>query len=45
MQMLYSARVLQCMRFRCECMTAVPDWLEGFPVGAEAETGSDFTIA
>ena len=28
-----------------ECMTSVPDWLEGFPVGAEAEIGSDFTIA
>jgi DNA polymerase len=28
-----------------ECMTSVPDWLEGFPVGAEAETGTDFTIA
>lgn len=28
-----------------ECMTSVPDWLEGFPVGAEAEIGKDFTIA
>ena len=32
-------------RTMLECMTAVPDWLEGFPVGAEAEIGSDFTIA
>ena len=28
-----------------ECMTAVPEWLAGFPVGAEAEIGKDFTIA
>ena len=32
-------------RTMLECMTSVPDWLEGFPVGAEAEIGSDFTIA
>lgn len=32
-------------RTMLECMTSVPDWLEGFPVGAEAETGNDFTIA
>lgn len=28
-----------------ECMTSVPEWLAGFPVGAEAEIGKDFTIA
>lgn len=32
-------------RTMLECMTSVPDWLEGFPVGAEAEIGKDFTIA
>ena len=32
-------------RTMLECMTSVPDWLEGFPVGAEAEIGNDFTIA
>lgn len=28
-----------------ECMSAVPDWLAGFPVGCEAEIGDDFRIA
>lgn len=32
-------------RTMLECMTSVPDWLAGFPVGAEAEIGKDFTIA
>lgn len=26
-------------------MSSVPDWLAGFPVGCEAEVGTDFTIA
>lgn len=26
-------------------MSATPDWLRGFPVGCEAEIGTDFTIA
>lgn len=26
-------------------MSSVPDWLAGFPVGCEAEIGTDFTIA
>lgn len=26
-------------------MSSVPEWLEGFPVGCEAEIGDDFTIA
>lgn len=26
-------------------MSSVPDWLQGFPVGCEAEIGTDFTIA
>ena len=32
-------------RTMLDCMTSVPDWLAGFPVGAEAEIGKDFTIA
>ena len=32
-------------RTMLECMTSVPEWLDGFPVGAEAEIGKDFTIA
>ena len=28
-----------------EVMSSVPEWLEGFPVGCEAEIGDDFTIA
>ena len=32
-------------RTMLECMTSVPEWLAGFPVGAEAEIGKDFTIA
>ena len=46
MQMLYSARVLQCMRFRCECMTAVPprtvmDYEFDFCVGCDREMWLD----
>ena len=32
-------------RVMLDCMTSVPEWLAGFPVGAEAEIGKDFTIA
>ena len=28
-----------------EVMSSVPSWLEGFPVGCEAEIGDDFRIA
>ena len=46
MQMPYSARVLQCMRFRCECMTAVPartvmDYEFDFCVGCDREMWLD----
>ena len=27
-----------------ECMSSVPDWLQGFPVACEAEVGIDFTV-
>lgn len=28
-----------------KCMSSVPSWMAGFPVGCEAEIGDDFTIA
>lgn len=27
-----------------ECMSSVPEWLQGFPVACEAEVGIDFTV-
>ena len=39
------ARAEQTKALMEHIMSSVPDWLAGFPVGCEAEVGTDFTIA
>ena len=39
------ARAEQTKALMEHVMSSVPDWLAGFPVGCEAEVGTDFTIA
>lgn len=38
------SEVAHTVQVMTECMSSVPDWLQGFPVACEAEVGIDFTV-